>query len=67
MPAAGSSEVVRVALESSPWCCCRCRIACGLTNSATIQAQIQGFGLTHPNIYHIYDLLEHMKELVLQI
>ena len=29
-------------------------------NSAT-KAHIHGFELVHPNIYPIYDLLEHMK------
>ena len=38
-----------------------------MTNSTTSQAQIQGFVLTHPNIYPSYDLLEHMREPVLQI
>jgi len=38
-----------------------------MTNSATIQAQIQDFELTYPNIYPIYELLEHAKEQVLQI
>ena len=32
-----------------------------LTNSATTQAQIQGFELAHLNIYLIYELLELMK------
>lgn len=31
------------------------------------QAQIHGFELDHPNVYPIYDLLEHMKGPVLQI
>ena len=30
------------------------------------QAQIQGLELIHPNIYLIYEFLEHMKGLVLQ-
>lgn len=38
-----------------------------MTNSATTQAQIQGFELTHPNIYLRHELLECMKEPVLQI
>jgi hypothetical protein len=38
-----------------------------LNNSAITQAQIQGFELAHLNIYPIYELLEHMKGLVLQI
>jgi hypothetical protein len=37
------------------------------TNSVASQAQIQGFELAHPNIYPVYDLLECMKGLVLQI
>lgn len=28
---------------------------------------VQGFGLGYPNIYPIYKLLEHVKELVLKI
>lgn len=32
-----------------------------------IQIQIQDFGLAHSNIYPIYELLECVKELVLQI
>ena len=58
--------LARAVLESSPWWC-GCRRAGRLTNSATIQAQIQGFELAHPNIYPIYELLECMKGLVLQI
>jgi hypothetical protein len=42
------------------------RRAGGLTNSATIQAQIQGFELAQPNISPIYQPLEHMKGFVLQ-
>lgn len=30
------------------------------------QAQIQGFGLTHPKIYIISEQLEHVKGLVLR-
>ena len=30
------------------------------------QAQIQGFALDHPNIYPIYELLESVKDPVLQ-
>lgn len=30
------------------------------------QAQIQGFGLTHPKIYIIREQLEHVKGLVLR-
>ena len=37
-----------------------------LTNSDTTQAQIQGFELTHSNIYPIYEQLEHVKGPVLQ-
>ena len=44
-----------------------CWRAGGLTNSATIQAQIQGSELAHPNIYPIIELLEHVKEPVLLI
>jgi hypothetical protein len=38
-----------------------------VTNSASTQAQIQGFVLAHPNIYLIYKLLEIVKGWVLQI
>lgn len=38
----------------------------GLTNSFTTQAQIQGFKLTHPNIYPILEILEHVKQPILQ-
>ncbi|KAL6055900.1 hypothetical protein STEG23_016949, partial [Scotinomys teguina] len=37
----------------------------GLANSATIQAYIQGFKLSHPNIYPISDLLDSVKGPVL--
>jgi len=37
-----------------------------LTNSATIQDQIQDHELAHPNIYPICELLEHMRGPVLQ-
>lgn len=33
-----------------------------MTNSATSKAQIQDFVLSHPNIYLIYDPLEHWNE-----
>jgi hypothetical protein len=46
---------------------CGCRRAGGLTNSATTQAQIQGFELVYPNICPIYELLEHVTDTVLQI
>jgi hypothetical protein len=46
--------------ENWPWQC-GYRRASRLTNSATIQAQIQGFELAHPNIYSIYELLKHLK------
>ena len=29
------------------------------------QAVIQGFEWTHPNIYHIYDLLQYVKGMIL--
>lgn len=38
-----------------------CRSAGELTNSVPTQTQIQGSELAHPNIYCIYELLEHMK------
>ena len=37
----------------------------GMINLATTQAQFYSFELAHPNIYHIYDLLEYMKGPVL--
>jgi hypothetical protein len=37
-----------------------------LTNTATIRAQIQHFQLMQLNIFPIYELLEHRKELVMQ-
>jgi hypothetical protein len=37
-----------------------------MTSSTTTQAPIQGFELTHPNIYPIYELLESVKDPVLQ-
>ena len=46
--------------------CCGYKKVGGLINSATFQAQIQGFELAHPNIYPIYELLECVKGLVLQ-
>jgi hypothetical protein len=44
-----------------------CQPAAQLTDSATPQAQSQGFEVAHPNIYPIYELLEHVKKPVLQI
>ena len=44
-------------LERLPWGC-RCGRAGGLANSATTQAQIQGFELAHPSIYLICELLD---------
>ena len=38
-----------------------------LTDSANTQAQIQGFELVHHRIYLIYELLQCVKGLVLQI
>ena len=66
MQAAALGELARAVLESWPWWC-GCRRAGRLTNSATTQAQIQGFELAHPNIYPIYELLECVKVPVLQI
>ena len=59
-------ELIGEELESLPWWCGFGR-AGWPTNSATIQAQNQGFELPHPNIYPIYELPEFMKEPVLQI
>ena len=38
----------------------KCGRASGLTSLVTSQAQIQGFELTHPNIYPINEMLEHV-------
>jgi hypothetical protein len=43
------------------------RRAGGQTNSAITQAQVYDFELSHPNIFPIYDLLEYVKGLGLQI
>ena len=59
-------DLAGTVLESSPWQC-RYKRTGGLTNSAISQTQIQGVKLAHPNIYLIYDLLELLKESVLQI
>lgn len=47
-------------LEGSPWWYGPRRVG-RLINSATSQAQNQGLELADPNIYPIYDLLEHVK------
>ena len=57
-------KLTRAVLESSPWWL-GCRGACGLNNSATTQAQILGFELANTKTYLIYELLEHVEELVL--
>lgn len=36
-----------------------------MSSSDTSQDQIQGFGLAHPNIYPINELLERMDRVVL--
>lgn len=64
--AAALGEVTGAGLKSSFWWCGYCR-ASKLTNSATTQVQIQGFELTHPNSCSIYELLECVKGLALQI
>ena len=46
---------------------CECRRAVRLTYSAHTQAQIWGFELSHSNIYPVDELLECLKEQVLQI
>lgn len=38
-----------------------------ITKSTFIQSQIQGSELTHPNIHPIYELLEYVRGLVLEI
>lgn len=46
---------------------CWARACCRLTNSATIWPTSRALNWsTYPDIYPIYKLLEHMKELVLQ-
>ena len=59
-------DVDKAVVETLPWWY-ESRRAGGLTTSAITQAQIQGFELVHPNIYLIYELLEHVKRLALQI
>lgn len=66
MPAAALSELAGEVPKSSFWWCRR-RRAGPLTNSVTTQAQIQGSELFYPQIYSIYEPLEHVKRLVLQI
>lgn len=44
----------------------RCSKVNGLTNSGTTQWHIQSFELAHCNVYPTYELLWHMKGLVLQ-
>ena len=58
-------ELALAVLESLSWC--RCRRAADLTSSFTFQTQIQGFELAYPNIYPVYELLELLKGLDLQI
>ena len=60
--AASLGKLARAVLESLFWWCGHGR-AGRLTNSATTQAQIQGFELAHPNIYPTYKLLECVKGL----
>ena len=59
-------ELAGAVLETLPWW-----YGCGrtgrLTNSATTQAQIQGFELAHLYIYIIYERLECVKGPVMQI
>ena len=38
-----------------------------MTNPATTQAQNQGYELAHPNIHFIYELLEPVKGMNLQM
>jgi hypothetical protein len=64
--AAALDELAGAVLESLPWWCGYGK-AGGLTSSAISQAQIQGFELTYPNIHPINELLECVKEPVLQI
>ena len=64
LPAVG--ELASTVRESSSWLCGFWR-AGRVTNSAPTQARIQGFELAHLKIYPIYELLEHVKGLILQI
>lgn len=66
LPEVTLSELTKAKLESWPWWY-GCGRAGKLTNSAITQAQIQGFEVAQPNIYPIYELLEHLKGSVLQI
>jgi hypothetical protein len=54
MSSAGELALIVWVRESSP-------------SSVNTQAKIQGFELTQPNVYPIYELLEQGKEAVLQI
>lgn len=38
-----------------------------MTNSAITQINIMGLGLAHPNICHMFDLLEYVKGLFLYV
>ena len=67
LPAAALSErASRAELESWPWWY-GCRRDSRLTSSATTQAQIEGSELAQPNMYSNDELLEYVKEWVLQI
>jgi hypothetical protein len=38
-----------------------------MNNAASSLTQTQGSGFACPNIYFIYELLEHMKGLIMQV
>ena len=66
LPGAALHKVAETVHESShKWC--GCGRSGRLTNSCTTRTQTRDFELSHPNIYPIYELLEHMKGLELQI
>lgn len=59
-------ELAETVLDGSPWWCRYWR-AGSLTNTVTSQAHILGFGLAHPQINLIYELLKCVKRQVLLI
>lgn len=59
---AASGELDKAALESSTrW------QQLGRVEEQTSPASIQSYELVHSNIHHIYELLEHVKEMNLEI
>lgn len=66
LPAAALGELVWTVLDSLAWLY-ECEMAGGLRSSAATCAQIQGFNLIHLNIYPSSELLDYVKDQVLQI